>query len=73
MTANERKVIVGAVRMLRGSKHGSDRVRQLLADDQLRRWLDSWVLPALELVAGEMTLNTNRKGDLELAKKLVSA
>lgn len=70
MTKTEQEVIRGVVRKLRG-EHAVDEVRDALTG-VCGTYLESWVIPALELLLPEGTSRSGEKRDPKLAKDLIS-
>jgi hypothetical protein len=69
MNVNERRAIRGVIKRLTADKAGcTPEVREALQNPELRIYLDTWVLPALELLVKQ----DRTRQDLELAADLAN-
>lgn len=66
MNKSEHIVIKNCIARLRAKEGGSPHIHKLLLDPQMRSWLDTWVVGALELLVKE----DRDLADLNLALRL---
>ena len=63
MTKTEHAVLINVIDKLKGNGRASDEINEILANHNFRLWLDTWVVPPLELIVP----STFRDPDLALS------
>lgn len=72
LTAKERWIIETACKRLEGDGGSTEEIKELLANPRLRSWMDTWILPALRIVASDKPERPrNRRQSLDFARSLI--